>query len=276
MKLKYLLILLAFLNISFAYSQDVNINVIGNTCVNSELSFIAESSITLNSWNWTFGDGNTSNQEQPQNQYSDSGWYSVTLTTTINSISRTFSKNIYISENPKADFIADSTVIWFSSYSRVFFDRSESYTPISMYTWNFGDNSNRLTTTTDSTYYKYNNDDIYEVWLKVTDTYGCVDSVSKPIAIHNRFFVPNVFTPNNDQTNDEFIVTSNGITLFSIEIYSRWGNIVFKRDGHEQIIWDGRMPDGTLVKPGTYYYVINAEEGNVTYDPEKGFITVFY
>jgi gliding motility-associated-like protein len=71
-------------------------------------------------------------------------------------------------------------------------------------------------------------------------------------------------------------VTSNGETLFSIEIYSRWGNLVFKRSGHQQRFWDGTMPDGSLVKPGTYYYVINSESGNFKYEPEKGFITVFY
>jgi gliding motility-associated-like protein len=88
--------------------------------------------------------------------------------------------------------------------------------------------------------------------------------------------VPNVFTPNEDRVNDEFIVLSNGVSRFSIEIYSRWGNLLFKRSGQEQIVWDGTLPDGTKINPGTYYYVITAHDDAANYEPAQGFITVFY
>jgi gliding motility-associated-like protein len=248
--------------------------------VNNELSFVDETSVTVTNWNWDFGDsddaGSSSSLQNPTHTYSDTGSYIVKLTITSNGSTYTDQKTIQISALPKASFSADSTQIQFSSYSRVFIDHSESFHPISHYIWNFGDNSSPISTENTSTLYKYTENGTYNVWLKVVDNEGCVDSVSKIVQIYDRFFVPNVFTPNNDQINDNFIITSNGITLFSIEIYSRWGNLVFKRSGHEQIIWDGRMSDGSLVSSGTYFYVINAESGDITYDPEKGFITVFY
>jgi hypothetical protein len=44
----------------------------------------------------------------------------------------------------------------------------------------------------------------------------------------------------------------------------------------EQIVWDGFNPEGTLVKPGVYFYVISVDDSVVNYEPQNGFITIFY
>jgi gliding motility-associated-like protein len=65
--------------------------------------------------------------------------------------------------------------------------------------------------------------------------------------------VPNVFSPNGDGINDSFKITTNGVLIKEngkIEIYNRWGTIVFKSS--KEIDWNG---DG--YSSGVYYYIFN-------------------
>ncbi len=55
---------------------------------------------------------------------------------------------------------------------------------------------------------------------------GRVKIVVTPIDV----FIPNAITPNNDSLNDKFKIV--GLEKFpenSIEIFNRWGNIVYKK-----------------------------------------------
>lgn len=67
--------------------------------------------------------------------------------------------------------------------------------------------------------------------------------------------VPIVFTPNNDGHNDlweiEFI---KSYSKASIDVYDRWGNIVFHSKGNYKP-WNGTY-DGRAIPMGTYYYII--------------------
>ena len=249
----------------------------GFLCQKNKIQFINKSIVEVSDIKWNFGDGSVESTElNPVHSYVDTGIFTVQLIITIklNGVKDTAEQHIYISQNPVAKFNIDSTDVYYSSYSRIFTDTSYMYNPVSKYIWNFGDNTPIFETDTSKVMYKYTKSGTYKVLFKVVDIRGCTDSVINDITIHSRFFVPNVFTPNGDTNNDLFIVTSNGETLFSIEIYSRWGNLVFKRSNYKQIVWDGYMPQGKLVTPGTYYYVINSEEDNPI--EEKGFLTIFY
>ncbi|MBK9992766.1 MAG: gliding motility-associated C-terminal domain-containing protein, partial [Saprospiraceae bacterium] len=46
----------------------------------------------------------------------------------------------------------------------------------------------------------------------------------------NHIFVPNVFSPNGDGLNDKFEIFGEGIESLYVEIYSRWGELLFKSD----------------------------------------------
>jgi len=69
--------------------------------------------------------------------------------------------------------------------------------------------------------------------------------------------IPNVFTPNNDNYNDEFSINLSGITVtdYSIKIYNKWGVLMFSSQ-NSNINWDGRTAAGIKVPAGTYYYVV--------------------
>ena len=74
-------------------------------------------------------------------------------------------------------------------------------------------------------------------------------------------FIPNVFTPNNDQMNDQFQIVGEGLQDFSMEIYDRWGLKMFETISQTNG-WNGGL-DNTLasaVPDGTYYYIITFKD----------------
>jgi|SRR4051812_19753864 OOP family OmpA-OmpF porin len=79
----------------------------------------------------------------------------------------------------------------------------------------------------------------------------------------------NVFTPNEDGINDDWIIR-NLPKNSQIKIYDRWGVMVGGVEGPEGIQgtfkWDGRTTSGERCKDGVYYYVITADK------TKKGFI----
>ena len=51
-------------------------------------------------------------------------------------------------------------------------------------------------------------------------------------------YVPNAFTPNSDGTNDTFGAKGDGIIEFNIQIFNRWGELVFESNDINKV-WDG-------------------------------------
>jgi gliding motility-associated-like protein len=82
----------------------------------------------------------------------------------------------------------------------------------------------------------------------------------------------NGFTPNGDGWNDVWII--DNIEEFpecEVEIYNRWGELLFQSLGYRQP-WDGRYSGG-FVPVGTYYYVVKLNDPRFP-DPFTGPLTV--
>lgn len=91
----------------------------------------------------------------------------------------------------------------------------------------------------------------------------CIDSVS--------VFIPNIFSPNNDNQNDYIDFSNLDLVEEIVDIYNRWGNIVFQ-SSVTNTKWDGRDLKGNDCSEGVYYYVFHyAEFINKEID-RKGFI----
>ncbi|WP_288424910.1 gliding motility-associated C-terminal domain-containing protein [uncultured Spirosoma sp.] len=67
-------------------------------------------------------------------------------------------------------------------------------------------------------------------------------------------FVPDVFTPNGDGTNDVLGVFLTGATAFTMTVYDRWGSPVFYSNSLDQR-WDG-TDKGTPCLAGTYTWLL--------------------
>lgn len=89
----------------------------------------------------------------------------------------------------------------------------------------------------------------------------------KPLPIANvsePFFVPNTFTPNDDDVNDVFVPVAGSINEWSFSVYDRWGKLVFFTED-ELLGWNGLI-DGKAGPVGSYFWVIKYKE----YDDVQG------
>ena len=90
----------------------------------------------------------------------------------------------------------------------------------------------------------------------VTDTDGCTVSLTVPLIVNagKHLFVPNVFTPNGDNSNDVFRVYTYGETFFHLAVFDRWGEKMFETNSLD-LGWDG-MFKGKYAQAGNYVYTL--------------------
>ncbi len=93
--------------------------------------------------------------------------------------------------------------------------------------------------------------------LTVSDPNGCTFSQSIEV-VRNICFIPNVITPNSDTTNDSFNLA--GFEVDRIEIYNRWGRMVYEKDNYINE-WHGQNMSGERLPDSTYYYVLSLRTG---------------
>jgi gliding motility-associated-like protein len=97
--------------------------------------------------------------------------------------------------------------------------------------------------------------------------------VSSDCTIANGIYIPNVFSPNDDQVNDLFSVSfGSGIQVTGIEgvIYDRWGNMVYSYSGIP-FEWDGWF-GGERVMPGVYVYHLKIKYLDGSLELEERFV----
>ena len=103
----------------------------------------------------------------------------------------------------------------------------------------------------------------------LTAASGC-DSIRTIHLQGSIVYVPNVFSPNNDQINDVFEVTSyptEEMDLISFTIFDRWGNLVH-HSTTGPVQWDGKGNNGTLFNPGvfTYLMILSCGDKEIRFD----------
>ena len=101
----------------------------------------------------------------------------------------------------------------------------------------------------------------------VTNSYGCpITAQTKVIdRCDPSILVPDIFTPNSDNLNDNFQVFPAYIKEYNLKIFNRWGELIFTSKDPEDR-WDGKYK-GILVKPDSFAWVITYVP---EYFPEKG------
>ena len=233
-----------------------NSNFTANSVVSfGEIQFISLVTGQIDSYNWDFGDGNTSDEQNPVHIYNDSGFYSVSLTVDGPNGSDTETKNNYIQilepETVIADF-AVSTTSGIAPFTVTFINTSIG--TIESYLWDFGDGETSVLL---SPVHTYDDPGEYLVTLVVANILGCKDSVSSyvnPINSEENLFIPNSFTPNEDELNKIFKANADTLQDYEIWIYNRWGELIFYSDNIENG-WDGSY-EGRVCQNGVYAWRI--------------------
>ncbi|MCO6499964.1 MAG: gliding motility-associated C-terminal domain-containing protein [Vicingus serpentipes] len=149
-------------------------------------------------------------------------------------------------------------------------------TPPYTYSWNSGSTDSTLIHLIMGTY-----------TVTVSDMSPCPSiytiTINDPKIDCDSIFIPNVFTPNNDGSNDVFTIEVMGIKELSATIYNRWGQVVaneFKTKGIlENIVsklevWNGRTSSGAEVPAGTYYFIVEYTTSSGDIKKNSGFLTL--
>lgn len=176
----------------------------------------------------------------------------------------------------------DNGGVEFTNYSTVTPDDwgTELY-----YSWNFGD-STTMNAAKNPTH-RFENNGLYEVWLKATTAYGCVDSVVRTVSIDavKGLYIPTAFAPampdedlgegNSYMGSARFQPKGIGLYSYQIQVYDPWsGTCVWSstalKDGQPAEYWDGKF-NGADAPAGNYIWKVNAIfiDGSV-WQNEKG------
>ncbi|MGB0429516.1 MAG: GEVED domain-containing protein [Bacteroidia bacterium] len=135
----------------------------------------------IDSWNWDFGDGNTSTAQNPNHKYANSGTYKVRLIVNTNKPGTpdTVYKVVTV-ESPMVDFSYNTSL---SKTPITFTDQTRDANVV-YWEWNFGDPTSPLNIGFSPTaQMQYDTTGSYNVKLLIRTQGGCLDSIIKTVKI---------------------------------------------------------------------------------------------
>jgi gliding motility-associated-like protein len=223
-------------------------------CINfKDLSFIAAGTITNTVWN--FGDASppVSNSKNPTHCYG-SGVYDLTFKATSNKGCKNelnLKNYVNVYDDPKGGFVVQPAEI--DEDDPVISVNTAASNDVVQTRYYLSDGSNFITPNFTHMIKNLNKTNPMLVQI-VKNQHGCTDTVYEVLKVRPLYviYVPNVFTPNEDGKNDTFFAKGVGIIKFAMQIYDRWGHLVWDTkdmtDG-----WDGtKKGSGVQVKQDVY------------------------
>ena len=135
-----------------------------------------------------------------------------------------------------------------------------------LFSWSTGETTREITAFSGS----------QSIWVKVKDIFNCENADTMVIQACSSadYFkdIPTAFTPNDDGRNDEWRIPQLEVFPYAVvEIFDRWGNLVFRSDPGYSSPWDGTSK-GREMPMDSYYFIINLNSGNM--EPFVGTVTI--
>lgn len=219
----------------------------------------------IGSSSWSISDGTLLNGDPVNHTFNNPVCHDVTLTiTTVNGciVDTTYPNFVCPHDYPNANFYMTPPVTDVLN-TDIEFTNLSTTKPLT-YLWTFGSGVSPDSSTIEHPIKVYPNGEpgTYSVTLVATNQNGCQDTAQGTVIINGIyiFYVPNSFTPDGDGVNEIFRPYGEGIDFskYTMEIYDRWGELIFKTDAPE-LGWDGTYK-GSPVPVGTYVWKIVAKE----------------
>ncbi len=119
------------------------------------------------------------------------------------------------------------------------------------------------------------------VLVTVEDINGCIATATIDLIIdyNVEIYYPNVFSPNADGSNDNFVVYNNGspLNMDMIQIFDRAGELIYQQSdilfNESNKGWNGEF-NGQVVQPGVYVFIISYTLANGESKIKTGSVTV--
>ncbi len=240
-------------------------NICSNRCVNF-FDLSTESPIV---WSWYFpgASPDTSSAKNPTNIcYAVDGFYDVRLIVSNINGSDTLVKYSYINvESVPGAYVSPDTAMFFGNSYQLNAGGGSSYSWAPSAGLDTSGGFNPIATPGTST--------TYTVAIVDSST-GCIATrqVTVTILHNNRYFVPNIFSPNGDGHNDILYLRGNNLYGVRFSIYDRWGEKVFETTD-ASIGWDGRYK-GKDLDPAVFMYVITVNYEDKETTTQSGDVTL--
>ncbi len=162
-----------------------------NICEGQNANFTDASVVgtgAITGWDWDFGNGNTSTQQNPTEAYTTENVYTVELiTTTDQGCTDTISQTIDVYPNPVADFspqaVCLNVPVNFTDQSTV--SNTNTTNNIVNWDWDLGDGTTYTGIQNPPTHV-YNPAGAYTIDLIVTTDHGCTDNISVVLDIYEK------------------------------------------------------------------------------------------
>lgn len=213
---------------------------------------------------WDMGDGYGIKNVNPLiHSYDAVGVFTVTATAHYRACKdTTASRKVVVIPQPNIN-LGDDTFICPGSEPIILGDRSNANNPNATWKWNTGQTTRTIAVSTPGYYFA------------TVNINNCITSDTVWVKNDCYMNIPNVFSPNGDGVNDYFFprqMLTSGLVSFKMQIFNRWGQIIFESSSLDGSGWDGRF-NGVDQPVGVYVYVIDGtfrdgqkehHQGNVT------------
>jgi gliding motility-associated-like protein len=221
----------------------------GEGCAPLTVAF-TNTSLQAIGYQWFFGDGGSSTADNPVYIYNTPGTYTVTLVATgVGGGQQTMVKVDSVVVRPRANayFVLQPSEVVVPTQP-VFTYNLSAFSD--SHWWDFGDGT---TYTSNNPVHYYTEPGSYDVMLIANNVWNCPDTFLQEGAVTARasgsLAFPNAFTPGSagpsdgtydpmSYTNDVFFPIHEGVEDYRLEIFNRWGELIFVS---EDVLrgWDG-------------------------------------
>lgn len=224
-------------------------------CSGDSISISTDSTAYLLNWTGpnSFSSSSFSNIISNSTE-NNSGIYFITVTDT-NGCKSISSKEIIVNNYPSIN-LGNDTVFCYDSLNNYILKVDTIY---DNYLWQDGSTNY---------FYSVNEPGNYFVTVQLG---SCIttDSINVQVDSCLISIVPNIFTPNGDGINDYFIIENiERYPNSTLEVFNRWGKIVYKSDNYKND-WNGNG-----LATGTYYYVFVPNDPFGKISIKKGYISI--
>lgn len=227
-------------------------------------------------YSWNFGDGNFSNEPSPFHYYDSAGIYDITFQADVSGVcsgmlSEFFPTNVLVSNPPWASVSTDTNQVLMIDPTIVLINNASDY--FSCIT-DFGDGT-IVNSCDDSLLHTYDGIGEYIIKQYIQNAAGCRDTAETTVRVlpAHLIWTPNAFTPNGDGNNDFFLPVMRGIQQFKMQIFNRWGEMLFETNNVTSG-WDGYYK-GQKCPLGVYVFKIVFEDQELRRDiTQYGHVTL--
>jgi gliding motility-associated-like protein len=211
----------------------------GEGCVPLTVSF-TNTSLLGQFYQWNFGDGGTSQADNPIYTWNTPGTYAVSLTATavgggVSTVIKVDS--VIVHPRAQAYFVLQPEEVVIPTQPLYTYNLSAN---ANLYEWQFGDGS--VSNEANPVHY-YQAGGEYAVTLIANNQWNCPDTFFLPGAVTaletGEIAFPNAFTPSNSGPtdgvydpqsfdNDYFFPVYSGVAEYHLQVFDRWGELVFE------------------------------------------------